>query len=1505
MPEVTLRAYGREIDQLIEREKLEEAIAHCRHILQTYPKHLETYRLLGKAYLEAKRYGDAADIFQRVLSAVPDDFVAHIGMAIVREDEGNLDAAIWHMERAFETNPSNPAIQQEMKRLIGRRDGLEPHKVRLTRGALARMYAHGELFPQAIAELRSALQEDPERPDLQVLLAEMYWRTEQRDEATSIANQVLTKLPYCMEANRILAANLQARDRVEEAALYHRRLAGLDPYAAFVESAMVDPSTIEETAVSVERSDWQPGGALPESGPVQPGWAATLGMEMRQDRERDQGDKPELPQTGPLPSWLEPGEPPPFEATGVEDEAASESVQEAKELAESAEPEWLTEETESLEETEEPVPGESEDEFMSELSEAGDIQPETAEAKGGDGSSEIPDWMQEAGWSESTGEAVDAPVSFSDAELRSLEAGQLPADQPSAEADDGELAPAELPDWVRNIAPGDEQPAVGRPDWIPETDDDLESDEAEGFPIDPPTDVPSLEQEAELEPQEDEPAPSFPSAVSDVRDLPTWITEDAPGATDTIVTWLGSQGQDAEREDQETGDLPEWMKDTGPLADAGDAGIGLAVPTTDSEPADEQPGAVPDWMDEAPEREQPEPELEAEADADGELTPSELPGWLSAVAEAAADEGSEQAPTGVVDDLDDWSELLSEPAEGPDQQPHEIDESDEAAAEPANDLASFAEEWEALPDSRRDDAMAAYSAEAPAEVDAEEGELAASEPPEWLSEVVSQPPTSVDSDQLLAEMTTEGEPADRGEPPDWMQEESEQTEDWLGEDAEAAAEAVGDTPDWLRGLAEEGAEESASERAADAPDWLRQIAEPDLEPVEESEEAAAAVAEPEAPVPEPEPEEPASGSQVADQFEIAAAQMETPPHGFAPPDWLQGTGGDEVELAAVEESAPESPQPSDDGVEVEEGATDWVPAASDETEAEPIQDSAPDWLQGVDEELAAEPIDDGAPDWLKGIGEQPERATPSGGAADWLGDIGEQVSEPAVEIEPEPVPEPIEQLAPEAPTAGGTAPADVDDEVISWLEDLAAAQEQTQIPDSVQQAAQTEAGTPVMEQRDIPDEPQEGLEWLEQLAEQRGLDVDVSLPPSATTQKPAQRAAAAEQPAKAEVPSAEDSAPDWLTRMATQPLPKIDLEGTEAATGEAGEPEAITEPPIDPGAVTIRTRPEELRAEAAALEAASMEPAEPTIQPQAAAPPTDEQPIAAAGTGRDAGADEEPATEDELPEWLMRAADQKPEAPSAAQPPMPPSPAEAAPQPPAPPNEPEAMEPVAPVEAAPPTEAVPVQPAAPAESEPAAIAPPTEAVPMQPAAPAEAEPAAPAPPTEAVPMQPAAPSEAAPAAPAPPTEAVPVQPAAPAEAAPAAPAPPAEAVPPAEPTTPPAEPTRAPAAETEPSATPSPAEAIAAQEPAPAAARGKPDKELTLEQSRQALASGELDEAIQLYGGLIKRKQLLDEVIEDLRMAVDRTPDDPALWQTLGDAYMKNDQSAEAIDAYRKGMEVA
>src|SRR5574341_1778933 len=178
MSKVSLRAYNREIETMIDSGHLDEAIANCRHILKTFPKHLETYRLLGKAYLEYKRYPEAVDIFSRVLAAAPNDFVAHVGMSIIGDEENKLDNAIWHMERAFETQPSNPAIQGELQRLYGRRDGVRPPRIRMTRGALTHMYVQGELYPQAISEIKSVLKEDPGRSDMSVLLARA--RSEER-----------------------------------------------------------------------------------------------------------------------------------------------------------------------------------------------------------------------------------------------------------------------------------------------------------------------------------------------------------------------------------------------------------------------------------------------------------------------------------------------------------------------------------------------------------------------------------------------------------------------------------------------------------------------------------------------------------------------------------------------------------------------------------------------------------------------------------------------------------------------------------------------------------------------------------------------------------------------------------------------------------------------------------------------------------------------------------------------------------------------------------------------------------------------------------------------------------------------------------------------------------------------------------------------------------------------------------------------------------------------------
>lgn len=284
MAKVSLRIYNRDIENLVDQGHLDEAIAHCRHILKTFPKHLETYRLLGKAYLESKRYDEAVDILQRVLVSVPDDFVSHVGMSIIRDDQGKLDDAIWHMERAFESQPSNAAIQGELRRLYGRRDGVEPPKIRMTRGALAHMYVQGELYPQAISEIKAVLGGDPERVDMKVLLALAYFRSGQKADASDICNQLLNRPggEYGFEANRIMIELLHGSD-AGDTQVHRQRVIQMDPYAAFAQPSVFQAAAVSDGAVTVERleyrgqpveldSNWSSSGIDLTSPPRQPDW---------------------------------------------------------------------------------------------------------------------------------------------------------------------------------------------------------------------------------------------------------------------------------------------------------------------------------------------------------------------------------------------------------------------------------------------------------------------------------------------------------------------------------------------------------------------------------------------------------------------------------------------------------------------------------------------------------------------------------------------------------------------------------------------------------------------------------------------------------------------------------------------------------------------------------------------------------------------------------------------------------------------------------------------------------------------------------------------------------------------------------------------------------------------------------------------------------------------------------------------------------------------------------
>jgi tetratricopeptide (TPR) repeat protein len=491
MAEISLRSYLKEIESLIELERLDEAIAHCRHVLQIYPKDIDFYRLLGKAYLEARRYGDSSDIFQRVLSADPTDYVAHVAMSVIREDEGNLEMAIWHMERAFETNPANQVIQQELKRLFGIRDSIEPMKIRLTRGALAYMYANGDLYPQAIAELRAALQEDDNRPDLQVLLAEMYWLTNEHLKAAEVCNELLSNLPHCITANRIMAALLQSSGESDASTVYLRRLAALDPYTAFNESPMDDADLVDDEIIMIEKMEWEPGQDISDFIQQKPDWTTSLGEELASEEQ-------------------------PEEAADTWQDVLPTSAIPQAEAADRKQSEPFTQDVSQVDDA-------------------------------------IPEWMRNIGWDTAEGETTEEErLSFTDEELENLQRGLLEED---------EITPAEIPDWLRDMAPTEIEDEIdyeleresvpgagGLPGWLKGMTDELRAGSLNLDPVSFPDDeTDGVIEEAELE---ESPIDSE-ITEGEGKDIPSWLEESEPGASETIIGWLGERATQEETVDSE------------------------------------------------------------------------------------------------------------------------------------------------------------------------------------------------------------------------------------------------------------------------------------------------------------------------------------------------------------------------------------------------------------------------------------------------------------------------------------------------------------------------------------------------------------------------------------------------------------------------------------------------------------------------------------------------------------------------------------------------------------------------------------------------------------------------------------------------------------------------------------------------------------------------------------------------------------------------------------------
>ncbi len=654
MSEISLQVYENEIDQLIEQTRYLEALAHIRHLLTQFPHYVGAYYLLGKTTLEADLPELAVDMFRRALSADPEHLVSRIGLGLAHERRNDLDAALWNLERALETDPSSSEIAEELRRMYGRRDGMELAYVPQTRAGLAHLYLRGQRPERAAEELHALLEEQSARPDLMTALAEAYWRNGQLVQASEVCQEILDKMPYNIKAN-LLLGTLWVNSGQDEGWIYLKRAQEIDPENLRAEELFGADSLLGTQQTVVDRLAYDPDAIDVDQDST---WfkrleaaSITVGIseappEMTADEVRLVDITAGLESQIEIPDWLR--------ELGTVQEQEEEG---AGGLGWMADIEF-TESDEAVDTEEAEAEGEAAFEGVPDLASAFGIEPEAGEAEGIEEGEAVPDWLQELapeGLSLEMEEAEGAPDWLlelagegpaADEEAPTLAIEGMEEEQP-AESMPGEDGTA---DWLAQLTAEDEEllrePAPetievdeSLPDWLGE----LQT---------------TVDEASEAGEEEDEDLLGW--MTDELPEAPTQIVE--PAAPDEVPDWLSElqvQAEDEQVADEASADLelpeaeelPDWL-----------AGL---EPTTPAAVVEEEypEEEIPDWLralePEGTEFSEPlVPEAEAVVPEEEEdiLTGEAALAWLDSLTA-----GEEEAESEVLAGAElDWTEQATE-----------------------------------------------------------------------------------------------------------------------------------------------------------------------------------------------------------------------------------------------------------------------------------------------------------------------------------------------------------------------------------------------------------------------------------------------------------------------------------------------------------------------------------------------------------------------------------------------------------------------------------------------------------------------------------------------------------------------------------------------------------------------------------------------------------------------------------------------------------------------------
>ncbi|MGD0225215.1 MAG: tetratricopeptide repeat protein [Terriglobia bacterium] len=273
-PQESVADYCRQAQELLAREKFQEACEAARHALEidshsaeaecllgmaelalgdfdAAGKNLEkalelkpglipAHRTLGAFYLKQKRLNDARRQFELVLTSHPNDFESLYGVGVIFLLGNQPGAALNQFDKALKIKPRDPSLlanlletQLQLKHeaqaaatltlLDGQLDKKDPRRM-----ALAAMLVGEGAYQLAIQQLRRLRETQPESYEMNYNLALAYHRAGEEDQAAGLLASLLERKDNA-ELQNLLGDVEESRDNKSQSLAAFRHAAELEP----------------------------------------------------------------------------------------------------------------------------------------------------------------------------------------------------------------------------------------------------------------------------------------------------------------------------------------------------------------------------------------------------------------------------------------------------------------------------------------------------------------------------------------------------------------------------------------------------------------------------------------------------------------------------------------------------------------------------------------------------------------------------------------------------------------------------------------------------------------------------------------------------------------------------------------------------------------------------------------------------------------------------------------------------------------------------------------------------------------------------------------------------------------------------------------------------------------------------------------------------------------------------------------------------------------------------